>query len=226
MDEKHRVLLVEDHPVFRDGLQSLVNSSGASEVVGEAEDGPTAIRVARELFPDLILMDLSLPGMSGIEVIRAIKGGQSTVKVLALTVHVDEEYIQAAFQAGADGYVAKDASRQEILNAIEAVLSGKTYLSPGISDRVVKGFLRGTLPPAAERHDDQGPEGGSVLTQREKEVLTLIASGHTNKVIGDRLFISVKTVEKHRANLMAKLDLHTPQALTAYALERGLLGKS
>ncbi len=226
MDEKRRVLLVEDHPVFRDGLQSLVNSSGDFHVVGEAEDGVTAIRISGELSPDLIVMDLSLPGMSGIEVIRAIKKEQPEVRILALTVHVDEEYIQAAFQAGADGYVAKDASRQEIMNAIEAVLSGKTYLSPAISDRVIKGFLRGVVQLQAERREDHLPQADSVLTQRETEVLTLIAGGHTNKVIGQRLFISVKTVEKHRANLMAKLNLHTPQALTAYALERGLLGRS
>ncbi|MHC1741654.1 MAG: response regulator [Syntrophobacteraceae bacterium] len=226
MDEKHRVLLVEDHPVFRDGLLSLVNSSGVLEVIGEAEDGEAALRFAEELSPDLILMDLSLPGMSGIEVIRAIKTRQPEVKVLALTVHVDEEYIQAAFQAGADGYVAKDANRQEILNAMEAVLSGKTYLSPGISDRVIKGFLRGAPHSFADRREATSPEPDSVLTLRETEVLTLIASGHTNKAIGELLFISVKTVEKHRANLMAKLDLHTPQALTAYAFERGLLGKS
>ncbi len=223
MSVKHRVLLVDDHPVFRDGLQSLITSSGDLEVVGEAEDGLNAIRIAEERRPDLIVMDLSLPGMSGIEVIRTIKGRQPGVKVLALTVHVDEEYILAAFQAGADGYVAKDAGRQEILSAIETLLAGKSYLSPGISDRVIQGFLRAAPALAHEAPEEARAESSSVLTQRETEVLRLIARGLTNKAIGEQLFISVKTVEKHRANLMAKLNLHTPQALTAYAIERGLI---
>jgi DNA-binding NarL/FixJ family response regulator len=226
MEPKHRVILVEDHPVFREGLQSLVASSGVLEVVGEAEDGAKAVRIAEELLPDMILMDLSLPELSGIEAIRAIKARQPDVKILALTVHVDEEYILAAFQAGADGYVAKDANRQEILAAIETVLAGKPYLSPGISDQVIRGFLRGASQPASERPEDPSAEPASVLTQRETEVLILIARGFTNKAIGERLFISVKTVEKHRANLMAKLDLHTPQALTTYALGRGLISQS
>lgn len=223
MSVKHRVLLVDDHPVFRDGLQSLVTSSGDFEVVGEAEDGVTAIRIAEERQPDLILMDLSLPGMSGIEVMRTIRNRQPAVKILALTVHVDEEYILASFQAGADGYVAKDASRQEILSAIETVLTGKSYLSPGISDQVIRGFLRGAPAFSQDASGEAQAESGSILTQRETEVLQLIARGLTNKAIGERLFISVKTVEKHRANLMAKLNLHTPQALTAYAIEKGLI---
>lgn len=226
MDPKHRVVLVEDHPIFREGLQSLVTSSGALEVVGEADDGVEAVRIAEEFLPDLILMDLSLPEMSGIEAIRAIKARHPEMKILALTVHVDEEYIVAAFQAGADGYVAKDANRQEILAAIETVLAGKPYLSPGISNQVIRGFLRGASPVLPERPENPPAEADSVLTQRETEVLALIARGLTNRMVGERLFISVKTVEKHRANLMAKLDLHTPQALTAYALGKGLISQS
>lgn len=211
--------------VFQGLRWETVLIAGIFEVVGEAEDGAEAVRIAEELLPDLILMDLSLPRVGGIEAIRAIKARRPDVKILALTVHMDEEYILAAFQAGADGYVAKDANRQEILAAIETVLAGKPYLSPGISDRVIRGFLRGASQPEPERPENPPAETGSVLTQRETEVLALIARGHTNKVIGERLFISVKTVEKHRANLMAKLDLHTPQALTAYALGKGIISQ-
>jgi DNA-binding NarL/FixJ family response regulator len=171
-------------------------------------------------------MDLSLPRVGGIEAIRAIKARRPDVKILALTVHMDEEYILAAFQAGADGYVAKDANRQEILAAIETVLAGKPHLSPGISDRVIRGFLRGALQAQPKQSEYGSAEADSVLTQRETEVLALIARGFTNKMIGEQLFNSVKTVEKHQANLMAKLDLHTPQALTFYALGKGLISRS
>lgn len=222
MSSKRRVLLVEDHPIFREGLQSLVTSSGALEVVGEAEDGEGAVRSAEEISPDLILMDLSLPVMSGIQAIEAIKARWPGIRILALTVHVDDEYILAALKAGADGYVPKDANRYEVLSAIETVLSGRSYLSPSISDRVIRGFLRGSSAVRAQSELQQR-ESESTLTQRETEVLALIARGLTNKMIGEHLYISVKTVEKHRSNLMAKLDLHSPQALTAYALEKGLI---
>ena len=135
-----------------------------------------------------------------------------------MTVHLDDEYIAAAFEAGIDGYVLKDANRSEIIEAIRAVVTGRPYLSPEVSERVIRGFVKGSTKKA--------PEGlSTVLTPRELEVLKLVAEGHTNRAIAQRLFISVKTVEKHRASLMAKLDLHTPQALTAYALEKGLVGK-
>jgi len=196
----------------------LLPSNLGFEIIGEAEDGVEAVLRAQELIPDLVLMDLTLPRMSGIEAIKEIKKHLPQIKILALTVHMDEEYIVAALDAGADGYVLKDAKRAEVIAAIEAVLAGKPYLSPGISDKVIKGFLKGarlteSIPP------------DTPLTQREIEVLKLVAEGCTNKIIAERLFISIKTVERHRANLMAKLDLHTPQALTAYALERHLIDR-
>ena len=216
MEEKYRVVIVEDHSIFREGLRALLSSTLNVEIVGEAEDGAEAVRCVEELLPDLVLMDLSLPRMSGVEAITKIKERSPGIRMLALTVHMDEEYIMAAFKAGADGYVLKDANRAELITAIETIMGGKPYLSPSISEKVIKGFLKGVQVPNAPTVDD-------TLTQREVEVLKLVAEGHSNKKIADILFISVKTVERHRANLMAKLDLHSPQALTTYALERGLL---
>jgi DNA-binding NarL/FixJ family response regulator len=212
------VVLVEDHPIFREGLRALVVTSMGYEVIGEAEDGLQAIELCRSCTPDLVLMDLSLPNINGIEAAGRIKGLCPKTIILAVTVHMDDEYISAAFQSGVDGYVLKDANRSEIIEAIRTVVSGRPYLSPSVSEKVIRGFVRGSTGRA-------GHESSSPLTPRELEVLKLVAEGHTNRAIADLLFISVKTVEKHRASLMAKLDLHNPQALTAYAFEKGLIGR-
>jgi DNA-binding NarL/FixJ family response regulator len=217
MTQRLRVVLAEDHPIFREGLRALVVSGMGYEVVGEAEDGLNVVDLCRTCVPNLVLMDLSLPRMNGIEASERIKSLCPETKILVLTVHMDEEYIAAAFQAGVDGYVLKDANRSEIIAAISAVVAGKPYLSPGVSEKVIRGFLR-VSPGKSEE------EAASGLTPRELEVLKLVAEGHTNRSVADLLFISVKTVEKHRASLMGKLDLHSPQALTAYALEKGLIG--
>lgn len=218
MADSLKVVLVEDHPIFREGLRALVVSSLGYDVVGEAENGDQAVEICRQCAPDLVLMDLSLPGMNGIEAAQRIKAHAPRTLVLAVTVHLDDEYIAAAFQAGIDGYVLKDANRSEIIEAIRTVVSGRPYLSPEVSERVIRGFVKGSTGKATVA-------GSSPLTPRELEVLKLVAEGHTNRAIAARLFISVKTVEKHRASLMAKLDLHSPQALTAYALEKGFVGK-
>jgi DNA-binding NarL/FixJ family response regulator len=218
MSDPLRVVLVEDHPIFREGLRALVVSSLGYEVVGEAEDGQRAIEICRECGPDLVLMDLSLPRMNGIEAADRIKEHCPRTIILALTVHLDDEYIAAAFQAGIDGYVLKDANRSEIIEAIQTVVAGRPYLSPEVSEKVIRGFVKGST------EKEQGA-AGSGLTPRELEVLKLVAEGRTNRAIADLLFISVKTVEKHRASLMAKLNLHSPQALTAYALDKGLIGR-
>jgi len=218
MADALRVVLVEDHPIFREGLRALVISSLGYEVVGEAEDGHQAVGVCRECAPDLVLLDLSLPRMNGIEAAQRIKEQAPRTIILAVTVHLDDEYIAAAFQAGIDGYVLKDANRSEIIEAIRTVVSGRPYLSPDVSERVIRGFVKGSTEKEADITS-------TPLTPRELEVLKLVAEGHTNRAIADLLFISVKTVEKHRASLMAKLDLHSPQALTAYALEKGLIGR-
>ena len=216
MKARHRVVIAEDHTILREGLRALLSAESDLEVVGEAEDGRQAIRRVEELGPDLILTDLSMPKMNGVEAIREIKKRASETKVLALTVHKAEEFILEVLQAGADGYILKDASSEELIMAIKSILGGKRYLSPSVSQMVIEGYLEGRKSIASSSPWD-------TLTKREREILKLIAEGHKNKEIADYLYISVKTVEKHRANLMKKLDLHSAAALTAYAMERGLV---
>jgi len=216
MKEKGRIVVAEDHTILREGLRALISSQGDLEVVGEAGDGREAIRQVENLLPDLILMDLSMPKMSGVEAIREIKKRIPETKILALTVHKTEEFILEVLQAGADGYIPKDASSNELMMAIRSVLMGKRYLCPSVSRVVIEGYLESRRTPESTTPWD-------TLTKREREILKLIAEGHKNKEIGDYLCISVKTVEKHRANLMKKLDLHSAAALTAYAMERGLV---
>jgi two-component system, NarL family, response regulator NreC len=216
--EKKRILIAEDHTILREGLRALISSSPFMEVVGEARDGLEAIRLTENLKPDLVLMDLSMPRMSGMVATQEIKKYSPEIKILVLTVHATEEYILAALKAGADGYVLKDATHSELMLAIDGVLSGKSYLSPGISEKVIEGYLEGkkTLKTVSS---------WDTLTQREQEILKMIAEGYRNKDIADYLCISVKTVEKHRANLMRKLNLHSVSGLTALAMEKGLITK-
>ena len=216
MKTRHRVVIAEDHTILREGLRALLSAESDLEVIGEAEDGRQAIRRVEELGPDLILTDLSMPKMNGVEAIREIKKRAPETKVLALTVHKAEEFILEVLQAGADGYVLKDASSEELMMAIKSVLGGKRYLSPSVSQMVIDGYLEGRKSIASSSPWD-------TLTKHERQILELIAEGHKNKEIADYLYISVKTVEKHRANLMKKLDLHSAAALTAYAMERGLV---
>jgi len=218
MEDKHRIVIAEDHTILREGLHSLLSSEPDFEVVGEAGDGRDAIRLAEKLQPDLILMDLSMPKMNGMDAIREIKKHHSDTKIVALTVHKTEEYILATLQAGANGYVLKDATHAELMIAIQSVLSGKTYLSPGVSEKVVDGYLEG-------HKDLKTRSSWDTLSPREREVLKLIAEGNKNREIADYLYLSLKTVEKHRSNLMKKLDLHNAAALTAYAIEKGLVSQ-
>lgn len=218
MKEKQRIVIAEDHTILREGLRALLSSNPNFDIVGEAEDGQNAIRCVEKLKPHLILMDLSMPRMDGMEAIREIKRRCPETKILALTVHKTEEYILATLQAGADGYVLKDATHTELLMAINSVLLGKSYLSPEVSEKVIEGYLEG-------RKTLKSSSSWDTLTPREREILKLIGEGYKNKEIADYLCISVKTVEKHRANLMKKLDLHNASALTAFAMEKGLITK-
>ena len=216
--EKKGVLIVEDHTLIREGLRSLLSSHPNLEVIGEAGDGREAIRQAERLSPTLILMDLSMPRMGGVEAIREIKKSQTKIKILALTVNDSEEHVLAALKAGADGYILKDSTRAELVQAIQNVLAGKRVLSPGISEKVIEGYLARKKAGSLQTPWD-------TLTNREREVLKLIGEGYTSKKIADYLCISLNTVEKHRSNLMEKLNLHTISSLTSYALEKGLVVK-
>jgi len=212
------IVLAEDHTILREGLKALLSSQPDLKVVAEAGDGLDAIRCVQNHAPDMILLDLSMPRMTGLDAIKEIKRISTDTKIIVLTVHSTEEYILATLRAGADGYVLKDAHSTELLTAIRHVLDGRRYLSPGISGTVIDGLLQGEKTSAIR-------SAWETLTQREREILKLVAEGHKNKDIADLLCISVKTVEKHRANLMEKLDLHNVAALTALAAEKGLITK-
>ncbi len=214
----YRIVIAEDHRILREGLRALVSSESAYLVVGEADNGRDAIRRVDELKPDLILMDLSMPRMNGLDAISEIKSRYPDTKLLVLTVHKAEEYVFESLKSGADGYLLKDATHAELMLAISSVLDGKRYISPGVSATLVEGFLEGRKPSMSESSFE-------ALTKRERQVLKLIGEGHKNKDIADYLCISAKTVEKHRANLMKKLDLHNASAMTAYAIEKGLANK-
>jgi DNA-binding NarL/FixJ family response regulator len=218
MSPKYRIVIAEDHTILREGLRALLSSSPDFEIVGEAEDGREAIRCVEKLKPHLVLTDLSMPRMNGMDAIREIRRRAPETKILVLTVHKTEEYILATLRAGANGYLLKDSTHAELLAAVRHVLSGKHYISPGISDKVLDGYLDG-------RKTLKTRTSWETLTQREREILKLIAEGYKNKEIADDLCISVKTVEKHRANLMEKLNLHNVQALTTYAIEKGLVSR-
>ncbi len=216
MSDKHRIVIAEDHTILREGLRALLSSSPDLEIVGEARDGQEAVRSVEKVKPHMILMDLSMPRMNGMDAIREIKKKSPETKILILTVHKTDEYIQAALEAGANGYVLKDSSHTELSLAIQNVLDGRYFISPEISGKIIGAYLQGKKPIRPTTSWD-------TLTQREKGILKLIAEGYKNKEIADFLCISVKTVEKHRANLMQKLDLHNISDLTALAMEKGLI---
>ena len=213
---KQKVIIAEDHRLFREGLKSMLSTKDDMEITGEAKDGLEAIKLVQENPPDLLLLDLSMPRLNGISAIIDIKRQNPDVKILALTIHESDEHVLEAFKAGADGYCIKNASRNELMVAIDSVIEGKTYISPGIADNVMEGFLE-------QRKRFKEKTTWDTITQREREILKLLAEGYQNKEIANLLHISVKTVEKHRANIMGKLNLHNAAALTAYAIEVGLI---
>ncbi|MDY7034388.1 MAG: response regulator transcription factor [Thermodesulfobacteriota bacterium] len=216
MKSLYRIVIAEDHTILREGLRALLSSDPDFEIVGEASDGRDAVRCVENLCPDLVLMDLSMPGMNGLEAIEEIKTRNPEIKILVLTVHKAEEYIAETLRGGADGYVLKDVSHSELVMAIKRVLTGKRYLSSDVSEKVIEGYLEG-------REGSKTKSVYDTLTQRERQILKLIAEGHKNKEVADYLCISPKTVEKHRANLMRKLNIHSAVGLTAFAIEKGLV---
>ena len=213
-----KIIIAEDHRLFREGIKALLEKNSDFQIVGEAGDGLEAIRCARKNKADLMILDLSMPKLGGISAIREIKRQFPNIKILVLTIHQSDQYVLETFEAGADGYCLKDAGRNELRVAIDSVLAGNTYLSPGISELVMEGYIEGRKKLKTKTTWD-------TITQREREVLKLLGEGYQNKEIAELLHISVKTVEKHRANIMSKLDLHNAAALTAYAIEKGLVTK-
>lgn len=229
-----RVLLVDDHAILREGIRYLLSASGEVDVVGEAEDGSEALTMVEQLKPDAVLMDIAMPRMNGIEATAELKKRHPELPVLILSMYDSEEYVLPILKAGAAGYVLKRAAAQELVSALKAVVAGQVILHPDVARTVMENLHQtgtaglGNAAPAAPAGQIPRPEGGAhpaleQLTDREREVLTLIAKGLTNQQIGEKLFISIKTVQAHRANLMEKLDLHDAVELTKFAIKTGLV---
>jgi DNA-binding NarL/FixJ family response regulator len=210
---KIRVVIAEKQKLFRLGLGSLIQSIGDDlEICGESDDGAQTIEIVHTLKPDILCLDLCLLGLNGVDVIRSIKKQQPNIKIIVVTAHKDEHDVRLALGAGADAYVLKEDSSDDVTQAVRAVLRGKQFLSPGVCGTVVSHFLERT-------GGEGGPAGSDTrLTTRERQVLKLVAEGRKNREIADLLSISIKTVEKHRTSLMKKLDLHNAAELTSYAI--------
>ncbi|MCI0487913.1 MAG: response regulator transcription factor [Blastocatellia bacterium] len=204
-----RVLIADDHTIFRQGLAQLLGSVEDMEICGEASDGREALKLISETVPDIAILDISMPGLNGLETLQEIKRRGLATKTVLLTMHSEPDAANRAIREGAQGYVLKDNAFEDLLYAIRAVASGGTFISPMLA--------AGMLNPRKERR-----KPGEQLTRREREVLALIASGLTNRQIAEKLFISIKTVETHRARIMHTLDLHTTADLVRYALENDL----
>ncbi len=211
-----RLLLVDDHAVIRSGLKMLLSGHAEMEIVGEAESAAGALQEAERTKPDVILMDIGLPDKTGIEATRDIKAKFPDIKIVALTIHEDEEYFFQMLAAGASGYVPKRAAPEELLTAIKAAANGEVYLYPSMAKLLVRDYL------SAERPADEKIKLDG-LTDREHEVLTHLAEGASNDEIASALVISPKTVERHRENIMRKLNLHSRAELVRYAIRKGII---
>lgn len=209
-----KIMLADDHAIVRQGLKSLLTEEEGFEVVAEAKNGKEAVKIACELMPDIIVMDVGMPELNGIEATRRIAKDCPRVKIIALSMHYDKKFVSGMLLAGASGYLLKDSIYEDLVNAIRAVLRGDGFLSPKIANVVIEGFSRG--------HVDQKEEKAQALTSREREVLQLIAEGLSSKEIAGKLCISLNTVEKHRKNIMEKLEIHNIVELTKYAIRHGL----
>ena len=217
--DKIRVLLADDHTLIRSGIATLLQSNKDFLVVGEAEDGEEAVRKTGELKPTVVVMDLSMPILSGIEATKQIKRKYPEVNVLVLTMHENEEYVYQILKSGAAGYVLKSAGKDELISAIRAAAKGEKFFSPRISQLMAEGYVRRVEQVATETESGDVP-----LPRREREVLSLVVDGLTNQQIADQLFISPRTVDTHRTNIMQKLDIHDLANLVRYAIEHGLAG--
>ena len=213
---KTRILLADDHTIVRKGLRSILEREDDMEVVGEAADGREAVRKAASLTPDVVVLDITMPRMNGIEAAARISKETPVTRIVALTMHSSEEYVYSLLKAGAKGYILKDSPPSDLIEGIRAVARGGTYLHPDVSVTVVNEYLKRPDPR------DRGGEPVHILSTREREVLQLIAEGHTNKEIAFQLGLSVKTIEAHRTRIMDKLKIHNVAGLTRYAISRGI----
>ena len=215
--KKIKVVIVDDHTIVRKGLVSLLDDEEDIDVIGEAEDGHEAIRTVEKLNPDVVIMDIGMPSMNGLEAVRLLKKERPAIRILILTMHANEEYIIEALKSGACGYLIKKSAPRELTSAIRIADAGEMYLSPAIATKVVNRFMTET----AIHHNGQKKE--DVLTSREREIIQMIAEGKSNKEIADKLSISLKTVKNHRSNMMDKLNLHNTAEITQYAIKTGIL---
>lgn len=207
-----RILLADDHALMRAGLARLIASYPDCEVVGEAADGIEAVRIAREHAPDLVLLDITMPKRNGLDSCKEIVQGRPQTNIILLSMHKEEDFVLRGFEAGAKGYVVKDAAPEELEQAVRLVARGGTFISPLITGQIVEELRRGVLQAHANE-----------LSARQRQVLQLIAEGSSTREIADRLYLSVKTVETHRAQIMRKLEIHDVAGLTRYAIRIGLI---
>lgn len=212
--KKIRILLADDHKITRQGLRLLLGEESDMEVVAEADQGRTAVQLANKLMPDVVIMDVSMPDLNGMEATKQIVGKTDNVKVIALSMHSDNLFVTEMLKSGVSGYLLKDCAFEELASAIRSVIAGNTYLSPSISGVVVNGYLH--------RLSKSKTLGSDVLSDREREVLQMIAEGKSTKQIALNLHISVKTVETHRRQIMNKLNIFSVAELTKYAIRKGL----
>ncbi len=218
MRKRKTVLIVDDHPLFREGLKSLLARHSSFEVIGEAGNGNDGLKKAKKLMPDLVVMDISLPDQSGIEVTGKIRSLLPETRVIVLSMHTKIDYITEAFRQGATGYVVKESATEKLMECLEIVSKGEYFVDSSLSHRVVKSLLE-----SDEKERKITDDGYNTLTPREQQVMRLLAEGHSTKQIAENLFISAKTVENHRSNIMSKLEVHTIMELVRYAARLGLI---
>ena len=211
-------MIVDDHPLVREGLKSVIRAASNYEVVAEAANGSLALQMVEKHKPDIVLMDISLPDQSGIDLSRQIRERRPKVHIIIVSVHSKTDFIVKAFQAGATGYVVKESAPEKLLQAIETVLAGEYYMDSAVSGKVVEKLLQAPSEPVHIKNSNY-----NALTEREQELLVLIAEGLSNDQIAERLFISLKTVKNHRSNIMKKLDLHSTYELIRYAARLGVI---